>query len=200
MIMPKIHRIKAGRSNDFDREAFYDKLTQLPNRHLLYDRLSQEMASSERTGRYMALMFMGLVNFQPLSDSHSQEIGDLLLIEVANRLKNNVRKVDTVARISSDEFVVMLNELTREKTQSVTQVHIIAEKIRMALTNPYPIIIKNEKDADTVAEYNCTINIGVVVFTNDNKSRDDVLEWAERSMHKAKESGSSQICFNDTDI
>jgi len=200
MIMQKIHRIKAGRSKDFDTEAFYDKLTQLPNRHLLYDRLSQEMASSERTGRYMALMFMGLVNFQPLSDSHSQEIGDLLLIEVANRLKNNVRKVDTVARISSDEFVVMLSELTREKTQSVTQVHIIAEKIRMALTNPYPIIIKHEKDADTVAEYNCTINIGVLVFTNDNKSRDDVLEWAERSMHKAKESGSSQICFSETDI
>ncbi len=200
MIMPKIHRIKAGRSNDFDREAFYDKLTQLPNRHLLYDRLSQEMASSERTGRYMALMFMGLVNFQPLSDSHSQEIGDLLLIEVANRLKNNVRKVDTVARISSDEFVVMLNELTREKTQSITQVHIIAEKIRIALTNSYPIIIKHEKAADTIAEYNCTINIGVVVFTNDYGSRDDILEWAERSMHKAKESGSSQICFNDTDI
>jgi len=158
------------------------------------------MASSERTGHYMALIFMGLVDFQPLSANHSQEIGDLMLIEVANRLKNNVREVDTVARISSDEFVVMLIELSQEKTQSVTQVHIIAEKILTALTNPYPTIIKQEGAADTIAEYSCTISMGVVVFTNDNGSRDDILERAERSMHKAKESGSSQICFNDTDI
>ena len=198
--MPRRHRTKAGSSKDYDRQTFYDKLTQLPNRNLLYDRLGHDMASSKRTGRYMALIFMGLVDFQPLNDSYSQQIGDLLLIEVVNRLKNNVREVDTVARISSDEFVVMLNELTREKTQSVTQAHIIAEKIRIALTNPYPIIIKHEEAEDTVAEYSCAISMGVVVFTNDNKSRDDVLEWAERSMHKAKESGSSQICFNDTDI
>ena len=198
--MPILHLTKAGRSKDFDTEAFYDKLTQLPNRHLLYDRLGQEMASSERTGHYMALIFMGLVDFQPLSANHSQEIGDLMLIEVANRLKNNVREVDTVARISSDEFVVMLIELSREKTQSVTQVHIIAEKILTALTNPFPTIIKQEGAEDTIAEYSCTISMGVVVFTNDNGSRDDILERAERSMHKAKESGSSQICFNDTDI
>ena len=198
--MPRSHLTKESRSKDFDREAFYDKLTQLPNRHLLYDRLGQEMASSERTGHYMALIFMGLVDFQPLGANHSQKIGDLMLIEVANRLKNNVREVDTVARISSDEFVVMLIELSREKTQSVTQVHIIAVKILTALTNPYPTIIKQEGAADTIAEYSCTISMGVVVFTNDSGSRDDILERAERSMHKAKESGSSQICFNDTDI
>ena len=198
--MSVLHLTKAGRSKDFDTEAFYDKLTQLPNRHLLYDRLGQEMASSERTGDYMALMFLGLADFQPLGDNHSQEIGDLLLIEVANRLKNNVREVDTVARISSDEFVVMLNKLTREKTQSFTQVHSIAEKIRKALSNPYPTIIKYKGAADTIAEYSCMTSIGVAVFTNDDGSRDDVLEWAERSMHKAKESGSSKICFNDTEI
>ena len=198
--MPRSHLTKESRSKDFDRETFYDKLTQLPNRHLLYDRLGQEMASGKRTGHYMALIFMGLINIQPLGAKHGQEISDLMLIEVANRLKNNVREVDTVARISSDEFVVMLIELSREKTQSVTQVHIIAEKILTALTNPYPTIIKQEGAADTIAEYSCTISMGVVVFTNDNGSRDDILERAERSMHKAKESGGSQICFNDTDI
>jgi diguanylate cyclase (GGDEF)-like protein len=198
--MPRNHLTKESRSKDFDRETFYDKLTQLPNRHLLYDRLGQGMASSERTGHYMALIFMGLVDFQPLGANHSQEIGDLMLIEVANRLKNNVREVDTVARISSDEFVAMLIELSREKTQSVTQAHIIAEKILTALTNPYPTIIKQEGAADTIAEYSYTISMGVVVFTNDNGSRDDILERAKRSMHKAKESGGSQICFDATDI
>jgi len=198
--MPRHHRTESGSSKDSDRETLYDKLTELPNRDLLYDRLGQEMASSNRTGRFMALMSIGLVDFQPLNDSHSQKIGDLLLFEVANRLKDNVREVDTVARTSSDEFVVMLNELTREKTQSVIQTHVIAEKIRTALTKPYPIFIKHEKDKDIVDEYNCTISMGVVVFTNDNKRRDDVLEWAERSMHKAKESEGSQICFSDTYI
>ena len=196
--MLRYHRTESGSSKDFDRDALYDKLTQLPNRNLLYDRLGQEMASSKRTGRYIALMSIGLVNFQPLNDSHSQEIRDLLLFEVANRLKDNVREVDTVARTGDDEFVVMLNELTREKTQSVTQSHIISEKIHTALTNPYPVIIKHEKTEDTVAEYSCDISMGVVVFTKDKKSSDDALEWAERSMHKAKESGGSQICFNDT--
>ena len=199
MIMQKIHHINTGKSTDFDSKAFYDDLTQLPNQSLLYDRLGQEMASSKRTGRYMALMFMGLIDFQPLNDSNSQEIGDLLLIEAANRIKSNVREVDTVARIGSDEFVVMLNELTREKTQSITQVHVIAEKIRMALVNPYPIIIKHDKAADTIAEYNCTVSMGVVVFASENKSRDDVLEWARKSMYKAKESEGSQICFSDTE-
>ena len=192
------HQTESGSSKDFDIESLYDKLTELPNRDLLYDRLGQEMASSNRTGRFMALMSIGLVDFQPLNDSHSQKIGDLLLFEVANRLKDNVREVDTVARTSSDEFVVMLNELTREKTQSVIQTHVIAEKIRTALTKPYPIFIKHEKDKDIVDEYNCTISMGVVVFTKDKKSSDDALEWAERSMHKAKESGGSQVCFNDT--
>jgi GGDEF domain-containing protein len=92
------------------------------------------------------------------------------------------------------------NELTCEKTQSVTQAHIIEEKIRAALTGSYPIIIRYEKTEDTIDEYNCEISMGIVVFVNDNKNRDDVLEWAERSMHKAKKSESSQICFNDTYI
>jgi len=195
--MPKHRQEESGNSKAFNREAFYDKLTKLPNQQLLYDRLGQQMASSKRTGRYMALMFIGLTDFQPLNGRNSQKIGDLLLIEVASRLRDNVREVDTVARISSDEFVVMLNELTREKTESVTQAHIITEKIHTALTNPYPIIIKHGKTGDTVDEYRSEVNMGVVVFTNDMKSRDNVLEWAERSMYKAKVSESSQICFSD---
>lgn len=198
--MPKHYQEKSGSPEIFDREAFYDRLTQLPNQHLLYDRLGQEMASSKRTGRYVALMFISLTDFQPINDHHSQRIGDLLLTEVAIRLKANVREVDTVARTSSDEFVVLLNELTREKTQSFTQAHMIAEKIRAALTDSYPIIIKHGKTEDTVDKYNCVVNMGVVVFTSENKSCDDVLEWAEKSMHKAKESKDSQICFNDTAI
>ena len=113
--MPRHHQEKSGSSEFFDKEAFYDKLTQPLNQHLLYGRLEQVMTSSKRTGRYIAL-----IDFHPLNNHYGQKIGDSFLIEVANRLKDNVREVDTVSRTSCDEFVVELNELTCEKTQSVT--------------------------------------------------------------------------------
>ena len=196
--MLKHYQAKSGNSKTFDREALYDQLTQLPNQHLLYDRLGQEMAFSKRTGHYMALMFIGLTDLQLLNDHHSERIGNLLLIEVTNRLKDNVREADTIARTSSDEFVVILNALAQEKTQSITQSHIIAEKIYTALTNPYPVTVRNKKTEDTVAEYSCEISMGIVVFVNDKKNNNDVLEWAKSSMCKAKESEGSKICFNDT--
>lgn len=199
-VMQRHSKEETDNTKAVSREILYDKLTELPNQHLLYDRLGQEMASSKRTGRYMALMYIGLNDFQPVNDQQSQKIGNLLLIEVASRIKECVREVDSVARASNNNFIVMLNELTREKTQSVTQAHVIAEKIHTALAYPYPVIIKNEKTEDTVDEFNCRISMGVVVFTNDNMSRDDVLGWAERSMYKAQESGSSEICFSDTYI
>ena len=193
--MPEHHRTDSGSSKDSDREALYDKLTELPNRNLFYDRLGQEMASSKRTGRYMALMSIGLTDFQPSNDSHSDRVEDLLLFEIANRLKDSVREVDTVARTGDSEFVVILNELSRGRTQSVTRAHIIAAKIHTILTTTYSIFIKYEKDKAIFDEYNCTISMGVVVFTCDNNNRDDVLEVVERTMYKAKESGGSQIYF-----
>lgn len=91
--------------------AFYDALTQLPNRRLLTDRLGQTMASSKRKNRFGALLFLDLDNFKPLNDKYGHGMGDLLLIEVARRLGACVREEDTVARFGGDEFVVMLSEL-----------------------------------------------------------------------------------------
>ena len=101
------------------RLAFYDPLTQLPNRRLLNDRLSQAMAASKRSGCYGAVMFLDLDNFKPLNDTHGHEVGDLLLIEVVDRLKSCVREMDTVARFGGDEFVVMLSELDVDKAESI---------------------------------------------------------------------------------
>jgi len=177
--------------------AFYDALTQLPNRRLLYDRLSQMMASSKRTGRYGALMFLDLDNFKPVNDKHGHGAGDLLLIEVANRLNQCVREVDTVARFGGDEFVVMLDELSVDKSESALQARIVAEKVCANLSDPYLLTIKREAEADTTIEHCCTVSIGVVVFISDDGSKDEILKWADIAMYKAKESGGNQIYFND---
>ena len=94
-----------------EQMAYFDALTQLPNRRMLHDRLSHVMASSKRNGFYCALMFIDMDNFKPLNDRYGHVAGDLLLIEVATRLTACVREADTVARFGGDEFVVLLDEL-----------------------------------------------------------------------------------------
>lgn len=174
--------------------AFYDTLTQLPNRRMLNDRIGLAMAASKRSGCYGALMFLDLDNFKPLNDAYGHEMGDLLLIEVANRLTNCVREVDTVARFGGDEFVVMLNELHEDKTESAAQACIVAEKIRTTLSEPYLLTFKHKGAAETTVEHHCTASIGVVVF-NSEASAEDIIKWADIAMYQAKEAGRNSIRF-----
>ena len=175
--------------------AFHDPLTNLPNRRLLNDRLNQAMAASKRSACYGALMFLDLDNFKPLNDTHGHEVGDLLLIEAAERLKRCVREMDTVARFGGDEFVVIASELDTGESESVAQAGIIAEKIRSALSNPYRLTIKREGKADLSIEHRCTASIGVTLFINHESSQDDILKWADKAMYEAKEAGRNTIRF-----
>ncbi|MBU1692201.1 MAG: diguanylate cyclase [Gammaproteobacteria bacterium] len=177
------------------RMAFYDPLTQLPNRRLLNDRLSQAMAASTRSGHYGALMFLDLDNFKQLNDTHGHRAGDLLLIEAANRLNHCVREMDTVARFGGDEFVVVLSDLTADKAESASQVKIVAEKIRITLSEPYLLNISHDGKADTMIEHHCTASIGVVMFIDHAGSQDDILKWADVAMYQAKEAGRNLIRF-----
>lgn len=179
--------------------AFYDTLTQLPNRRLLNDRLDHAMSASKRSGHYGALMFLDLDNFKPLNDLYGHAVGDSLLIEVARRISGCVRAVDTVARFGGDEFVVILNELDVDKAASTAQASIVAEKIRAALAESYLLTIHKEGNAENTVEHRCTSSIGVVVFINHEEKPDDLLKLADAAMYKAKESGRNQICFNDAD-
>jgi len=175
--------------------AFYDALTQLPNRRLLDDRLGQAMAASRRSGHYGALMFLDLDNFKPLNDKYGHGVGDLLLIEVARRIGRCVRETDTVARFGGDEFVVMLSELDADKAESVAQAGIVAEKIRVMLAEPYVLTIQPDGEAKTTVEHHCTSSIGVVLFINYEAGQEDILKWADMAMYQAKESGRNQIRF-----
>jgi len=175
--------------------AFYDPLTQLPNRRLLNDRLAQLMAASKRSGLYGALMFLDLDNFKPLNDVHGHVIGDLLLIEAATRLKHCVREIDTVARFGGDEFVVMLSDLNEDKSLSIEQANTVAEKILCSLSEPYLLNVQKEGQPATVVEHHCTASIGVTMFVSQEVSEIDVLKWADVAMYQAKASGRNCISF-----
>ena len=175
--------------------AFYDALTNLPNRSLLNERLTQAIAINKRSGFYAALMFLDLDNFKPLNDLHGHMVGDLLLIQVAERLKNCVREMDTVARFGGDEFVVFLSELSQDKSDSLSQAKTIAEKIRSSLSEPYVLHIHNEEASSSMVEHSCTVSIGVLVFFNNEADKQELIKRADLTMYRAKDAGRNQIRF-----
>lgn len=175
--------------------AFYDMLTELPNRLLLTDRLHQSMATSKRIGHYHALMFLDLDNFKSLNDKHGHSTGDLLLVEVAQRLKHCVREVDTVSRFGGDEFVVLLGNLNADKAEATTQAAYVAEKIRSSLAEPYFLTIHGQAQVGNRLEHHCTASIGAVIFIDHEASPDDVIKWVDSAMYQAKEAGRNRVQF-----
>jgi diguanylate cyclase (GGDEF)-like protein/PAS domain S-box-containing protein len=179
--------------------AFYDELTKLPNRRLLNDRLVQAIASSKRSRRYGALIFLDMDNFKSLNDAYGHEVGDLLLIEVARRIAACLRETDTVARFGGDEFVVVLSELDEDKSESVKQAGNVAEKIRTSLAKPYEIKILREEIAETITVHSCTSSIGVMMFLNHEMDPKDIYTCADIAMYKAKDAGRNKIQFFETE-
>jgi diguanylate cyclase (GGDEF)-like protein/PAS domain S-box-containing protein len=177
--------------------AFYDSLTKLPNRRLLIDRLNQVMSASKRSSSFAALMFLDLDNFKPLNDTHGHSVGDLLLIEVANRLTESVREMDTVARFGGDEFVVLLGDLPSDKAEAVELAKLIAEKIRVRLAEPYVLPVEPQGQAHSVVQHRCTASIGVMVFAGDDLSQDEILKAADAAMYLAKDMGRNEVRFCD---
>jgi diguanylate cyclase (GGDEF)-like protein/PAS domain S-box-containing protein len=173
--------------------AFQDQLTKLPNRRLLNDRLVQAMASSKRTQRHGALLFLDLDNFKSLNDTEGHDAGDLLLLDVAQRLKSCVRESDTVARIGGDEFIVMLSDLHADKVISTDLASAVAEKIRLALAAPYFLKVKHGKKASQTIQHCCTASIGVVLFIDHEASQEDILKWADAAMYQAKKEGRNRV-------
>ncbi len=179
--------------------AYYDPLTGLANRMLLKDRLTQSMLSGQRNGSYGALMFLDLDNFKPLNDQYGHGTGDLLLVEVAKRLRNCVRQVDTVARFGGDEFVVLLDDLTSDQAQAQFQADLVAEKIRRALASPYVLeTVSGGLGTPQTIEHICTASIGVALFLGLENTSDDVFKWADLAMYRAKDTGRNNVCYFDS--
>lgn len=178
--------------------AFYDSLTNLPNRRMLLDRVKLAMAASKRSKQYCAVLFLDLDNFKPLNDSQGHAVGDLLLIEAADRLRKCVRETDTVARFGGDEFVVLLNDLGANKAGATVQMRIVAEKIAACLSSPYRFEIGQEAQKLPL-EHHCTASIGAYLFTGDSDTVDDILSFADSAMYRAKESGRNAIRYCNCD-
>ena len=167
--------------------AFHDPLTRLANRRLMLDHLEQAMSASKRSQRHSALLFLDLDNFKPLNDTHGHGVGDLLLIEVAERLKACAREADTVARFGGDEFVVLLSDLDRDKDAAAHQAGSIAEKIRQSLSMPYWL--------EGGIEHCCTASIGATLFKGRDTGEKDLIDAADTAMYQAKEQGRNAIRF-----
>ena len=176
------------RVEEIHRLAFYDPLTELPNRRLLSDRLAQALASSSRTHTHGAVLFIDLDNFKTLNDTMGHDAGDLLLIDVAQRLQQCVREGDSVFRLGGDEFVVVLEDLSKEATHAALQAGTAAEKIRLALNQPYWL-----RDF----EHYCSPSVGISLFYGSEYLVDELLKRADTAMYQAKQSGRNAIRFFD---
>jgi len=167
--------------------AFLDPLTQLPNRRLLSDRMSQAMAASRRNHRHCALLYIDMDKFKYLNDTLGHEMGDLLLIQVGQRLTECVRADDTVARVGGDEFVVMLTGLDEEADKSELQARLLGENILRRLNQPYQL---------TVHTYQSTPSIGGTLFSNDSDDLDAIFKRADAAMYRVKKAGRNDLRFS----
>lgn len=174
--------------------AFYDPLTQLPNRQMLMERLQR--ALSQNSGRNKdesvkingALMFIDLDHFKVLNDTLGHATGDVLLRKVAMRLGACVRLSDTVARLGGDEFVVMLESLPNDMLVAAEYSRNIGERILLALSEPYDL---------AGHQHECTCSIGVTLFSKRKQNMGDLLKQADLAMYQAKASGRNSLCFYD---
>ncbi len=175
------------------RLALYDPLTQLANRRMVDERLNQTMAASKRSANYAAMMVLDLDNFKSLNDTYGHPVGDLLLVEVAQRLNGCVRETDTVGRFGGDEFVVIISELNADKAQSTEQAAGVAEKIRASLAAPYLLSVAPAGEQDKLVEHQCSASIGVVMFVKHETSQAEIMKRADAAMYQAKDAGRNTI-------
>lgn len=175
-------------AEEVEHLAFYDQLTRLPNRRLLVDRLEQALATSARSGRDGAVLFIDLDNFKALNDTLGHDIGDLLLQQVAQRLEFCVRVGDTVARLGGDEFVIVLEELSLQHFEAAAQVEAIGEKILTILNEQYQLAGHT---------HSSTPSIGAALFNDHKHSVEELMKQADIAMYQAKKSGRNALRFFD---
>ncbi len=169
--------------------AYFDALTELPNRRLLLDRLEQNLSRAHRYGHYGAMLFLDLDRFKNINDSLGHPVGDALLKEVSKRMTQDMRAEDTVSRLGGDEFVLLLSELGDDPGNAAVQAQHKAEQLQVRLAEKYHIMGH---------ELHVTPSIGVAMFPSAEgakESGNDILRHADTAMYRAKEEGRDTIRF-----
>ena len=177
--------------DEIEHLAFYDTLTQLPNRQLLMNRLKGALSYNAKPNEIGALMFIDLDHFKVLNDSLGHARGDQLLQKVASRIAASVGSGDTVARLGGDEFVVLLEHLGQDSATVIDQARTAGEKIRSALAEPYELAGN---------AYHGTCSIGITCFRQQEHSIGDLLKQADLAMYQAKAAGRNAVCFFDPEM
>lgn len=173
--------------------AFYDPLTNLPNRRLLLDRVQQTLAAYVRSEAYGALLYIDLDNFKMLNDMHGHGVGDQLLQMVAERLKHCVRENDTVARLGGDEFMIVLENLGNDFHEAGSKARVVADKIIESVNQPYLI---------NRIECNSSPSIGITIFTGAHREGNvgELFKQADMALYEAKASGRNTLRFFDQEM
>ena len=165
------------------RQAHFDELTNLPNRRLLLNNLRQEMAKADRHRRFGAVFFIDLDRFKSVNDSLGHAVGDELLVEVAHKIAERLRKEDSIARLGGDEFVVILPEVGDDQDAAGNHASTIADEMRKLFATPFMI---------QEHEIHLTISIGIALFPT-NVSAEDLLKYADVAMYRAKSDGRDSV-------
>lgn len=177
--------------DDAQRMAFYDVLTALPNRRLMMDRLRLALASAERTKDHGALILLDLDNFKEVNDTLGHDQGDELLRQVAGRISACVRRVDTVARMGGDEFVIVLSDLGHDLAAATIRASEVAEKLRSELGAPYCF---NDLSVGS------SPSMGLVMFNDFAVPKDELLKRADMALYRAKAQGRNRVCLFDPSL
>lgn len=178
-------------TEEINNLAFYDPLTHLPNRRLFVDRLQQVLIACTRDGQRGALLFLDLDYFKTLNDTMGHNMGDLLLQQVAERLKQTVREGDTVARIGGDEFVIILDDLSKEPFEAGAEATAVAKKILTSLNQVYQL---------NTYEYYITASVGITLINDHELGVEELLKHADIAMYDAKKSGRNTFHFFDPEM
>jgi diguanylate cyclase (GGDEF)-like protein/PAS domain S-box-containing protein len=166
--------------------AFYDTLTGVPNRRLATERLQHAIVAAARANRKGGLLFIDLDHFKQLNDTLGHKAGDVLLKEVARRLKLSVRESDTVGRFAGDEFVVVLHDLSEHTEEARAQVQAIADKILKSIH--HPCLIEGHETMSSCS-------VGITLFGNHDDTVDNILQQADIAMYQAKTAGRNALRF-----
>jgi len=171
--------------------AYYDRLTGLPNRRLLRDRLEQALAGSARNGRHGALLFIDLDNFKLLNETSGHDVGDLLLVEVARRLADCLGAAGGAARVGGDEFVALVEDLSENPHEAAALAKQTGETILAALNAPYAL---------PGGVRHSSPSIGVAMFSGGAATCEELLKQADIAMYEAKAAGRNALRFFDPDM
>ena len=168
--------------NDLQFLATHDVLTSLPNRYLLFDRIDQAINRAHRHGNILALLFIDIDDFKMINDTYGHAAGDLILVQIADQLKKNVRDVDTVARIGGDEFIVLM-ESTQNEEEAIHVAERVVHDVREGI-NIFPICP------------DVTVSVGISLYPKHGTSSNQLMARADDAMYRAKINKNSFVLYS----